>query len=55
MLKYIKNHMTSIDGIALYPVISLTIFVVFFVGLFIWVSRMKKKDVNELSDYPLND
>jgi hypothetical protein len=47
--------MTSIDGIELFPVISLTIFVAFFIGLFVWVIRMKKKDVKELSDYPLND
>lgn len=55
MLKYIKHHMTSIDGIEIFPIISLVIFVAFFIGLFFWVFSMKKKQIKEISDYPLND
>lgn len=47
--------MTSIDGIEIYPMISLVIFVAFFIGLGVWVFRMKKSSIKELSDYPLND
>ncbi|WP_083261281.1 cytochrome C oxidase subunit IV [Crocinitomix algicola] len=55
MLKYIKNHMESIDGIEVYPLVSLIIFVAFFLGLFIWVVRMDKRKSSEMSQYPLND
>ena len=55
MLKYIKNHMESIDGIEIYPLISLVIFVAFFTGLTIWVMRMDKGTSKEMSEYPLND
>ena len=55
MLKYIKHHMTSIDGIEIYPIISLSIFFLFFVGLIIYAMTMKKSFINEMSNAPLND
>jgi hypothetical protein len=53
MLKFIKGHMTSIDGIEIYPMISLAIFTLFFAGLIIWVARARKEKINEISNYPL--
>ncbi len=55
MLKFIKNHMESIDGIATYPIISLTIFFVFFAILFWWVFTTSKERIKELSELPLED
>jgi cell division septal protein FtsQ len=55
MLKYIKQHMETIDGIAIYPIISLLIFFLFFVLLFVYVIKMKKTDISEISAYPLSD
>ena len=55
MLKFIKNHMESIDGIATYPIISLTIFFVFFAILFWWVFTTSKERIKELSELPLDD
>ncbi|MCX2718949.1 CcoQ/FixQ family Cbb3-type cytochrome c oxidase assembly chaperone [Lentiprolixibacter aurantiacus] len=55
MLKFIKNHMESIDGIATYPIISLTIFFVFFAILFWWVMTTSKERIKELSELPLDD
>ena len=52
MLKFIKHHMTSIDGIEIYPIISLSIFVLFFAGLLFWVLKTDKKQIDELSNYP---
>lgn len=46
--------MTNIEGIEIYPLISLTIFTVFFVGLVIWTLRVDKKKIDEIGDYPLN-
>ena len=55
MLKFLKNHMESITGIEIYPMISLTIFFSFFVILFWWVFTAKKEYINKVSDLPLND
>lgn len=53
MLKYIKGHMDSIQGIEVYPIISLIIFFTFFTVLFIWVVTSKKKYIEEVSNIPL--
>ncbi len=55
MLKFVKHHMETIAGIEIYPVISLVIFFLFFVGLGLWVFTYKKDTINELSNLPLND
>ena len=55
MLKFIKNHMESMDGIATYPMISLVIFFVFFSLLFWWVFTASKKHIKEMSELPLDD
>lgn len=54
MLKFIKHHMETIVGIEVFPLISLIIFFVFFVGLFIYVIRLKSKDIEEISNIPLH-
>ncbi|PKP26549.1 MAG: CcoQ/FixQ family Cbb3-type cytochrome c oxidase assembly chaperone [Bacteroidetes bacterium HGW-Bacteroidetes-2] len=53
MLKFIKGHMESIDGIEIYPIISLLIFFVFFVVLFLWVITANKKYIEQVSNIPL--
>ena len=55
MLKYIKNHMESMEGIATYPMISLVIFFVFFSLLFWWVFTASKKHIKEMSELPLDE
>lgn len=55
MLKFVKNHMESIEGIATYPMISLLIFFVFFVVLFWWVFTASKEHIKEVSEIPLED
>lgn len=55
MLSYIKGHLTSIDGIEIYPLISLVIFFTFFVGLGIYVFKADKKKINEIKQMPLDD
>ena len=55
MLKYIKNHMESITGIEIYPIISLLIFFIFFVVLFWWVYTAKKEYINTVSNIPLDN
>lgn len=55
MLKYIKNHMESITGIEVYPMISLLIFFTFFVLLFWWVFTAKKAYIKTVSNIPLDN
>ncbi|MGB5818959.1 MAG: CcoQ/FixQ family Cbb3-type cytochrome c oxidase assembly chaperone [Saonia sp.] len=55
MLKFVKNHMESIEGIATYPMISLLIFFVFFTLLFWWVFTASKEHIKEVSELPLDD
>lgn len=53
MLKFIKGHMESIEGIQIYPIISLLIFFVFFTALFWWVFSAKKEYIAKVSQIPL--
>lgn len=55
MLKFIKHNMETIAGIEIYPIISLLIFFIFFVGLFVWVIGYKKKSIDELSNLPFEE
>lgn len=52
MLKFIKHHMDTIEGIEIYPIISLLIFFTFFVVLFWWVFTSKKEYIDKVSNIP---
>jgi cbb3-type cytochrome oxidase subunit 3 len=47
--------MESISGIEIYPIISLLIFFLFFVGLYTWVYTYKKDKIAEMSNLPFSD
>lgn len=51
----ISNYLTSIEGVGIYPVISLTIFAVFFSLVTLWAFRMNKEDVEHIERLPLED
>jgi hypothetical protein len=55
MLKFAKNYMESIEGVATYPMISLLIFFAFFVLLFWWVLTASKEHIKEVSEIPLQE
>ncbi len=55
MLKFVKNHLETITGIEIYPLISLVIFFTFFVLLFWWVFTAKKDYINKVSRIPLDE
>ena len=50
-----KYYLETISGIEIYPLISLFIFVLFFIGLTILIIRMDKKYIAEMSLMPLED
>jgi len=53
MLKFVKGPLESIEGVAIYPIISLLIFFIFFTALFWWVLTAKKDYIKKVSDIPL--
>lgn len=55
MLRFIKHNLTTIDGVSIFPMISLLIFVLFFALVLTRTYRMSKASVNELSGIPLED
>lgn len=55
MLKFVKGSLENIDNVEIYPMISLLIFFIFFVGLFVWVFTAKKEHIKEVSHIPLEN
>lgn len=54
MLRFIKHNLTSIDGVSIYPIVSLLIFTLVFLFVIIRVWRMKKVNINMLSELPFD-
>lgn len=48
-------YLSDIEGISIYPIISLIIFFTFFIGLFVWVTKLKKDSVDACKNIPLED
>lgn len=51
----IKNVLSEIGGVGLYGVISISLFFTVFIGMLIWVCRMKKSFAQSMSALPLHD
>jgi len=50
-----KHYFELIKDVEIYPIISLIIFVAFFVGLTIWVISTKKTYVDKMKNMPLEE
>ncbi len=50
-----KHYLETIAGISIYPLISLVIFVAFFVGLLWYVFKMSRQHENTMKAIPLDD
>ena len=55
MFKFISQYTGSMDHAAIYPVISLLIFFIFFVVLLVFVIKMGKESIQALSNIHLED
>ncbi len=53
-MKFI-NYLSEIVNVEIYPLISLIIFVLFFVGLVIYVIKSDKNYIKKMSDMPLEN
>lgn len=50
-----KEVLRSIEHIETMPLISLVVFMLFFIGMFIWVITVDKKYVEHMKSLPFND
>jgi len=50
----IRNLLQSIEGVEIYPLISLVVFVVFFVVILFWMLRIDKNYIKEMEQLPLD-
>lgn len=50
-----KEVLQSIEGVGIYPVISMIVFVVFFTAVLIRYFKADKKYLNKMSNLPLDD
>lgn len=53
MLKLVKGHLETIDGVEVYPIVSLIIFFLFFCALFFWAVAVSKKHIQDMKELPL--
>jgi cbb3-type cytochrome oxidase subunit 3 len=50
-----KHFLKEMSGIEIYPLVSLSIFFLFFIALIVYVFTMKKSNITELKHIPLED
>lgn len=55
MLRFIKHNLESIDGVAVFPIVSLILFFTVFVVMLIIVFGYKKKYIDDVSNIPLEE
>jgi hypothetical protein len=51
----IRQTLETISGVSVYPLISFSIFFIFFMGLIIYVISIRKKYIEEVSHLPLEE
>ena len=49
----IRNYLQSIEGVEIYPLISLMVFLLFFVIMIIWMIKVDKNYIKEMEELPL--
>ncbi|HWJ28759.1 MAG TPA: hypothetical protein VNS32_19600 [Flavisolibacter sp.] len=54
MFKFIKQYAETIKGVDVYPIISLFIFLIFFVAVIYYVRKMDKRKIEEIKSLPLD-
>ena len=52
MFKFIKQYAETMSNVNIYPMISLFIFLIFFIVLLFLVKKMRKERVEELANLP---
>jgi cytochrome c oxidase cbb3-type subunit 4 len=50
-----KELLQSIEGIEIFPLISLFIFIALFAGIVIWIVKLDKKYIKDMKTLPLEN
>lgn len=50
----IKEVLESIDGVAIYPVVALVLFLMAFLGVVWWTWRLNSQDIERMRRLPLD-
>jgi cbb3-type cytochrome oxidase subunit 3 len=50
-----KHYFETIDNVEIFPIISLSIFFIFFIGLIWWVIRADKGYINKMKSLPMEE
>jgi cytochrome c oxidase cbb3-type subunit IV len=50
-----KELLQSIDGVSIYPIISLIVFVIFFAVILIWMLKVDKKYIKKMENLPFEN
>lgn len=54
-MKLVSHYLQSIEGVSIFPIISLIIFMsVFAIGCY-WALQLKKEEIQYMSNIPLED
>ena len=53
-MKFI-NYLESISGVGIYPMISLLLFVAFFIAVTIWAYKRDKQFLNHMESLPIDN
>ncbi len=49
----IRNYLQSIEGVEIYPLFTLIVFVLFFIVMLVWMLRIDKNYIKEMEHLPL--
>jgi hypothetical protein len=50
-----KDILQSIEGVQVYAIAAMVIFILFFVGIIIWLIKVDKRYIKEMSELPLKE
>ena len=50
-----KEVLQSIEGVEFYTIVSMIIFILFFIGMTIWLFKVDKKYIKQMSELPLEE
>jgi cytochrome c oxidase cbb3-type subunit 4 len=50
-----KEVLQSIEGIEFYTIVSMLLFILFFIGMTIWLFKVDKNYIKKMSELPLNE
>jgi len=48
-----KDYLQSIEGVEVYAIISMIIFITFFIGILIWLFKVDKQYIKKMRELPL--